>query len=171
MVWGGSAGASLAISTAHRLIQSGQGDRVSGVVAMAGMFLHPDVAPAKYQDLHVSYVENSGDTPVVSGDAMLGAYSMIIGKPRLDDLDWFPVAHAPESLKGFPRTYIVNTGKEALRDDGRVFEAGLKDVGVPVKRDIMPALPHYFWCFPVAKAGAEFRARLVEGIKWIIDGQ
>lgn len=155
---------------AHRLVASGQGDRIAGLVAMAGMFIHPNAVPQKYKDLHVSYVENGGDTPVVAGEHMIGAYKMIVGNERLDDLDWFPVAHAPESLKGFPRTYIFNTEREALRDDGRVLEAGLQDAGVAVKRDVMSALPHYFWCFPVAKAGAEFRQMLVEGIKWILGG-
>lgn len=135
---------------------------------MAGMFLHPDAVPAKYKDLHVSYVENGGNTPVVSGEMMLLAYQLIPGEQKIKDVDLFPVAAAPESLKGFPRTYIVNTGKEALRDDGAVLEAGLRDAGVEVKRDCMPALPHYFWVFPIEKAGVKFRDTLVEGIQWVL---
>ena len=75
------------------------------------------------------------------------------------------------ALRGFPRTYIINTGREANRDDGAVLEATLKDAGVAVKRDNLPALPHYFWCFPLEKAGARFRQTLVDGIKWIFDSE
>lgn len=133
---------------------------------MAGMFIHPDAVPQKYKHLHVSYVENGGD--VLTGDTMLAAYKLLVGDSGIKNMDWFPVTGAPESLKGFPRTYITNTDKEALRDDGTVLEAALRDAGVAVKRDNMPALPHYFWRFPIEKAGARFREILVEGTKWVV---
>ena len=76
---------------------------------------------------------------------MLMAFQFIIGEAGTKNIDWFPLAGGADALKGFPRTYIINTDKEALRDDGRVLEAALNDAGVPVKRDNLPGLPHYFW--------------------------
>lgn len=45
-----------------------------------------------------------------------------------------------DASKGFPRTYLINTSKEALRDDAQVMETALKDAGVQVKRDVLPGL-------------------------------
>ena len=36
---GGSAGATLAIAVAYRLVSTGQGDRIGGLISFAGMFL------------------------------------------------------------------------------------------------------------------------------------
>lgn len=36
---GGSAGAALAIAVAYKLVSTGQGDRISGLITMSGMFL------------------------------------------------------------------------------------------------------------------------------------
>ena len=52
-----------------------------------------------------------------------------------------------------------------------VLAAELREAGLRVKNELMPALPHYFWTFPLEKAGATFRQKLVEGFKWILDGQ
>lgn len=136
---------------------------------MAGMFLQPDTVPKGYEHLHQSYKENAGPIPVVTGDDMLSAYEMIVGPAGYRNVEWFPLVGGKDALKGFPKTYIINTDKEALRDDGTVLEAVLKDVDVPVKRDNLPGLPHYFWCFPVQEAGNRFRKTLVDGIKWVVN--
>lgn len=156
------------MAVAYKLVSSGQGDRIFGLIQMAGMFIHPDHVPEKYKHLHNSYVENGGDVPIVKADDMRYAFGLVVGEAGYTKLDWFPMVGGADAVKGFPRTYIVNTDKEALRDDGAVLEAALKDAGVPVKRDNLPGLPHYFWCFPVEHAGARFRKTLVDGIKWIL---
>lgn len=134
---------------------------------MAGMFIHPEAVPSRYRTLHTSYADNWGDVPVVSGDIMRLTYQTFIGEEHFGDVEWFPVAGAPGSLRGFPKTYIVNSDLEACRDDGAVLEAALRDKGVEVKRDIVRALPHYFWIFPLDKAGRAFREMLAEGIRWV----
>lgn len=98
---------------------------------------------------------------------MIWAWENIVGIPGTTNLSWFPTVGGAKALEGFPRTYIINTDKEALRDDGQVLEAALRDAGVPVKRDVMPGLPHYFWCFADLKAGRQFREMLVKGLKWV----
>ena len=135
---------------------------------MGGMFIHPAAVPSRYRNLHTSYADNSGDIPVVTGDNMRLAYQMFVGEDQIGNVRWFPVANAPKSLIGFPKTYIVNTDLEACRDDGTVLEAAVKDNGIEVKRDVVPALPHYFWVFPIDKAGRAFREMLAEGIRWVL---
>lgn len=166
---GGSAGAQLAVAVAYKLVSSGHKDRISGLIPMAGAMIHPDVVPEKYKHLHTSYIENSGQIPVVTGDDLLFEYERNFGSAGIMDVDLFPLVGAPASLKSFPRTYIIGTDKEACRDDSTVLEAALKDVGVSVKRDVMLSLPHYFWSFPISKAGEQFRELLVEGIKWAVE--
>ena len=157
------------MAVAYKLVSSGQGDKISGLVSMAGMILYPEMVPEQYQHLHKSYVDNGGPVPIVTGDEMKMAFDQIVGKAGTKNVDFFPLVGGANALKGFPRTYIINTDKEALRDDGLVLEAALKDAGVPVKRDNLPGLPHYFWCFPVEKAGKRFRDTLVQGIKGLVD--
>lgn len=73
------------------------------------------------------------------------AFEVVVGQAGFRNVNWFPLVGGADTLQGFPRTYIINSEKEALRDDGRVLEAALEDVGVPVKRDVLSGLPHYFW--------------------------
>lgn len=154
---------------AYRLVSTGQGDKIFGLIVMAGLLVHPEAIPSKYSALHTSYVDNGGEVPVVTGEAMLAAFGMLTRENDIHDVDMFPIAGAPKSLAHFPRTYIINTSKEANRDDGRVLEAALEDAGTPVKRDVIPGFPHYFWCFPIEKGGARLRETIVKGIKWVVD--
>lgn len=128
----------------------------------------PEAVPEPYEQLHKSYTENAGQIPVITGPEMLLAYGLIPGQENWDKIDWFPVSGGAGALKGFPRTYLINTSKEALRDDAKVMEMALKDAGVPVRRDVLLGLPHYFWCFGLENAGKRFRTALVEGIKWVV---
>jgi acetyl esterase/lipase len=74
-----------------------------------------------------------------------------------------------EGMKGMPRTWIFNTDLEIMRDCGAVMEAEMRDSGVEVRREMMVGLPHYFWVFPVKKTGEEFRRRMVEGVRWVLE--
>lgn len=96
------------------------------------------------------------------------ALQHIVGDAALNDVSQFPLHSAPDALKGFPRTYIIHTNKEELRDDGTVLEAALKELRVSVRRDVEIGLPHYFWCFPVRNAGQRFGDLLVEGVRWVV---
>jgi len=133
---------------------------------MQGLFASPSLLPQQYRQLHTSYEDNSGTLPVVSGGDMKFVLENVAGK-ALNDLSQFPLHGSPGALEGFPRTYIINTDKEALRDDGTVLEAVLKELGIPVKRECMAGLPHYFWCYPVQKSGQRFRDLLIEGVRWV----
>lgn len=136
---------------------------------MQGLFVNPPMLPEKYRTLHTSYEDNSGALPIVSGDDMKFILKEVAGDTVLDDVSQFPVHYAPASLEGFPRTYTINTNLEALRDDGTVLATVLRELSIPVKRDCMAGLPHYFWCFPVQRSGQVFRELLVAGIQWVVN--
>jgi acetyl esterase/lipase len=50
-----------------------------------------------------------------------------------------------KNLKGFPNTYSVACGLDALRDDAIIMDNELKKAGVTTKIDVYPGLPHIFW--------------------------
>ena len=129
--------------------------------------VRPEAVQERYKHLHNSYIENGGPVPIVTGADMLLAYEGVVGAGQIKNVNLFPIAGGKEALKSFPRAYIIGTSKEACRDDSTVLEAALTDAGVSVRRDNLPALPHYFWIFPVQLAGSRFREALVEGMKWI----
>lgn len=169
VIWGGSAGGALAVSVAYRLVSSGQKGKLAGLVAVEPMCLYPDACPTQYKHLHRSYIENGGPVPLVTWQDCVGAYTLLGSMPPYNDPSWFPISMGSDAMKHFPPTYIINTDKEVMRDDGKVLEHELKDAGVPVKRDVMMGLPHYFWIFPLEKAGASFRSKLVGGFQWILE--
>ena len=172
LLWGGSAGGGLAIAATYRLVSFGQRHKVAGLISMASLCLHPQAVPQEYQHLHNAYVENGGKLPVVSGDDALFCYKLAGAEPPYDEKrgSLFPLTMGKEGVRGFPRTYVVTCGSDAVRDDGVVLEAALRDVGVSVKRDNYEKLPHYFWVFPVERTGRDMRRKLVEGVEWTLEG-
>lgn len=164
---GGSTGGALAIALAYRLVRLGQVP--AGLAVVQPMSLHPDACPAEYQSQHTSYQDNGAENvPVVNTRSVMAAFQRSSGLPPYPDWTWFPQSGGADALQHFPPTYIFNTDLECSRDDGGVLEAELRDALVPVKRDMMTGFPHYFWVFPVTNGGAQFRDRLVNGIRWLI---
>lgn len=173
LLWGGSAGGSLVVALAHRLIQENRASEIAGLIHMNGLALHPDAAPKEYKHLMRSYGENDGQLPFVSGQNTLDLYEYrnIVPSPdRQPDIRLFPAAGGADAVKGFPPTYIVTSGSDASRDDGTVLEACLKDAGVRVKRENIDGLAHYFWVFNLQKANERFWTGLTQGVRWTLDG-
>ncbi|KAK3670813.1 hypothetical protein LTR78_009257 [Recurvomyces mirabilis] len=174
-LWGGSAGGALVLAVAYQLRRKNRISDLAGLVLMAPMFLHPDACPEKYKHLHRSWTELSGPIPLVTADDCMKSYHGFGLAPPYEGDDerrnWFPLTIGPEALKGMPRTYIINCEIECMRDDGTVAEAQMIDAGMDVKRVVLPGLPHYFWSFPLEKAGLRFRDTLVKGVKWMLELQ
>ena len=146
------------------------GQPIAGLSVMGPSAVHPDAVPEKYQWLHQSYVENGGSIPIVTAKDALGAFDFCKLQPSdCKNVLYFPIAGGSEAVKGFPPTYIINMGKECMRDDGLVLKAELEDAGVPVKRDLMTGFPHYFWVLPVETGGKIYREKLIAGIKWVLE--
>ena len=167
-VWGGSAGGQLATATVYRLVQQGRGDQVAGLVSMNGLACHPDATPEKYKHLNTSYKDNAGPLPFVSGDDTLQLYKERDLEPQKTPIGLFPAAGGPDAVRGFPPTYVITSDNDAVRDDGTVLAAILKDAEVPVKHDNIMGFAHYFWSFPLANANVDFWWRLTDGIRWTL---
>ena len=169
VLWGGSAGGSLMVALASRLVQEGRGSQVAGLVCMNGVALHPDATPDEYKHLNTSFQENDGPLPFVNGRDALGEFEHRGLVPPNTDVSLFPAAGGAAAVKGFPPTYLITSGNDAMRDDGTVLEACLKDAGVRVKRENVSGLAHYFWVFDLPKANEKFWASLVGRIKWTLE--
>lgn len=115
--------------------------------------------------------ENSGAVPFVTAEMALGVYSLLGANPPYDaeSQHWFPASMGVEGVKGFPPTWILDCGKDCMRDDGRVLLAEMEDAGVRVRREVVEGMPHYYWCFPVQRAAGEFRERLLGGLGWVLE--
>lgn len=72
-------------------------------------------------------------------------------------------------LSRFPQSYIVQGGKDILKDDGKVFDMRLKKAGVKSKFKLYEGLPHWFHAFPQLECAHAMMAETVEGIKWLLD--
>jgi acetyl esterase/lipase len=170
---GGSAGGGLAVSVVHKLIRNGHRDRISGLVPLASTNLQRTAVPAKYQHLHTSMIENSGEIPFVTAVMSDGVYNLLGGNPPYNDESkhWFPVTMGVEGVEDFPPTWILDCEKDCMRDDGRVLQAEMEDAGLKVKREVVKGMPHYYWAFPVQAAAEDFRKRLLAGLKWVLYSQ
>ena len=170
ILWGGSAGGCLVVALAYRLVKEGRGGEVKGLVTMNGSALHPDATPPEYKELNTSFVENDGPLPFVSGRDALGVFEERRLVPPNVDIALFPAAGGAAAVKGFPATYLISSGNDAMRDDGAVLEAELRDAGVRVKREVVPGLGHYFWVFDLPRANERFWESVVGGMKWTLEG-
>ena len=61
-IMGGSAGATLALGTALKAIDAGQGNAVQGVVAVVPISCHPDAVPVELRSQYKSYDEHAQHT-------------------------------------------------------------------------------------------------------------
>ena len=167
---GGSAGGALAIATVHKLILAGHRERVSGLLTLASMHIHSSAVPTKYQHLHTSMSENSGPVPIVNDEMALTVYGLLGANPSYNDESkhWFPVSMGVEGVREFPPTWIIDCEKDCLRDDGRVLQAEMEEAGLRVQREVVRGMPHYYWSFPVQKAAADFRGRVLRGLRWVL---
>jgi acetyl esterase/lipase len=75
------------------------------------------------------------------------------------------------SVKDFPRTWIVTCEKDPLRDDGVILENMLIAHGVVVQRKHYNGFGHCFWIFPQIDKRLELLADVVNGVKFVIQGQ
>lgn len=168
---GGSAGGTLVISAAHKLVREGQGNRLAGLLTLSSSNFHPEAMPSEYRHLHTSLQDNAGPMPLVTADMVPANWSTLGGAPPYDAefRHWVPVSMGVEGVKGFPPTWIVDCEKDCMRDDGRVLQAALEDAGVRVKREVVKGMPHYYWAFPLQVAAEDFRVRVLEGLRWILN--
>lgn len=74
VIIGGSAGGNLALGSALKLIDEGRGTRLSGVVALVPVTIHPEAVPGPLKDKFTAYEENANFSLNTKG-AMLAFWS------------------------------------------------------------------------------------------------
>ena len=162
---GGSAGANLAFGVALRLIDSGLGDKVKGVLALVPATVRPDAVPDDKNAQYTSLVENANYS--VNTLASMNCFLESYDPPPHDK--YFSVLLHPR-LNDLKKVYIVECGTDTLRDDARLMKGALEDVGGSVMYDAYPGYPHYFWAYPspvLTEASELFHANMFRALEWL----
>jgi versiconal hemiacetal acetate esterase len=68
-MFGCSAGGSLSLGTAHKLIELGRRGQLKAVINLAGGTVHAKNVPARIQHLYVSMEENAEGVPIIDRQA------------------------------------------------------------------------------------------------------
>lgn len=162
---GGSAGGGLALEICNAVLKdSALKSSIKGVVAMVPITVHPDNVPEKYKSLYKAYDENKSGVPIIDRNSMEIFFEHLGGSN--DDPSLY-VLLDKDNHKNYPPVYFTSCEFDPLRDDTTVFEAALKEAGIPTKHDHYKGLPHYFWIFPGLPEGGEYVQKLLGGIGWL----
>lgn len=139
--FGTSAGGNLALSTALKVIDAGNGDTLKGVVAVVPVTVAPEAVPEALRERYTSYEEHAENT-INTGLGMktfFGKFSLsIYGKAGLilfedaynaNPYDPYVSVLLHKKLKLLPKVYIAVAGQDTLRDDGRLLKGALDEAG------------------------------------------
>ncbi|KAL4891127.1 Alpha/Beta hydrolase protein [Aspergillus ambiguus] len=164
IIGGFSAGAALAIVTAHQAVR----DNLSFLTGLWTCHLGATDGknvPEKYKPLFLSREQNK-DAPCLTVediDVFQALYA-----PDFTSEDYVPFVNESTFAKMFP-TYVQVAGLDPLRDDGLVYEKALRDAGVKTRLDVYPGVPHgHHLYFPWLKQSLKTRRDAVEGLGWLL---
>jgi len=164
--WGTSAGGNLALSVALKLIDTGYGDTLKGVVAVVPVTVLPDAVPEELKSKYTSYDEHAEHT-IDTASAMKVFIDTYGGSPT--DPYVSPLLH--KRIKDLPKVYLVGAEMDTLRDDARLLKQYLDDAGVPNIYDEFAGYPHFFWAYPsplLADIRADYSRNLLKGFKFVL---
>ncbi|KAB8242361.1 Alpha/Beta hydrolase protein [Aspergillus flavus] len=165
ILMGTSAGGNLAFGTALRLIDQDMADKVSGVVALAPITVHPDAVPEHLKEQYTAYEENA-ELTVNSRAAMQVFFDCY--KAPVDDVYTSCLLHP--RLLALPKVYIAELGLDTLRDDARLMKGALDTAKVPVMYDAYPGFPHCSFMFPFKSLGEHqrtFFGGVAKAVRWM----
>ncbi|KAH8601498.1 Alpha/Beta hydrolase protein [Bisporella sp. PMI_857] len=166
ITFGTSAGGHLALATALKIIDAGQGSTLKGVVSLVPVTVARDSVPEHLKSKYTSYEEHAEHT--IDTPAAMKAFADAYGGDGKDPYI-SPLLHT--KIEELPKTYITWAGQDTLRDDGKLFKAALDETGVPNKSDEYTGYPHFHWSFPskhLSEAISDFHSKLAHGFEFIL---
>ncbi|KAJ5090862.1 Alpha/Beta hydrolase protein [Penicillium argentinense] len=165
VIGGGSAGANLAIVTAHRARKENLSAPITGVLANVPVCMSQETIPERYRDLWQSYEQNA-HSPSLNLSSVEG-YNALYQQDFLSE-DFSPF-NSTVSFHGHPRTYVQIAGMDVIRDDGLVYAKVLRDHGVDVRLDAYPGMPHgHFSLWPQLRSSLDSQVDTVWHAGWLL---
>ncbi|KXT05094.1 hypothetical protein AC578_7573 [Pseudocercospora eumusae] len=167
LLMGVSAGATLALAAALKLIDDKKDDHLQGVVACQPFTIHPDAVPEEFRNSYKSYDEHAEHT--VDTKAAMKTFLELHDAP-LTDPYIFPVWN--QSLKKLPCVYLCAAETDTLRDDARALKTLLDRNSVPNYDDEYEKLPHFFFAYPSEHLNGvkeEYFQKTASGIKFVVE--
>lgn len=166
VIGGCSAGAGLAIVTAHHTLKEPLASPLTGVMANIPACMSEETVPGKYKHLWVSREQNS--EALTLDRKLLGIIEEAYG------MDVYSEDYSPFNdgvlFEGLPRTYVQVAGMDTLRDDGIVYAKSLRDCGVDVKLDVYPGVPHgHFNIWPGLGVSVKSQVDTIWNIGWLLE--
>ncbi|EAU31008.1 predicted protein [Aspergillus terreus NIH2624] len=166
--FGCSAGGTLSLGTAHKLIELGKGDLLRGVINCAGGAVHPEFVPDRFRAKYNAMTECGSDSVPIINAATARMINEISGLNLHKENPWINPLLSPH-LGQFPPTYLVACGVDPLRDDAVLVADELQRLGVRVKIDVYDGLPHIFWMIASLPSAERFVTNLLQGIRFVLE--
>ncbi|KAJ4298003.1 hypothetical protein N0V90_005902 [Kalmusia sp. IMI 367209] len=133
-----SAGAGLAAGIVLRDLERCAADPrqsplISGILLSMPWLIHPDNYPDHlFKNSSVSAKVQCADTPVIPAERMR-MFCDLLGADSISDRLLNIALMSEDLLQNWPRTAIIVTGMDPLRDDGLIFAKRLQSAGVLTK--------------------------------------
>ncbi len=160
IIGGHSAGGHIAAVVSQLALNRKLDPPVTGSFLGIPKVLDEAIVPEKYKELWGSWARYGASNV----DAAHGLYKPDVKSPMYSPFN------AENAFKGQCRTYIQVCELDPLRDDGVVYEAALKDNGVPVKLDLTPNADHQTFCVLCdPKVIEDVKEKAMAGMKWLVE--
>ncbi|KAG9234540.1 arylacetamide deacetylase [Amylocarpus encephaloides] len=164
---GTSAGGNLALAVALKMLDSGKGETVKGIVALAPVTVAVEALPESLRGKYTSYDDH--DLNTINTKA---AMKMFFDAYRADPKDPYVSVLLHQKLCDLPRVYIAVCGQDTLRDDGRLMRDTLNEAGVPNMYDEYEGYPHFFWSYPSEHLKGpigKFKSNVRKGVEFVLE--
>ncbi|PLB49999.1 lipase/esterase [Aspergillus steynii IBT 23096] len=167
VVGGVSAGGNLAISVTHRSILHSDElvNPITGLWAANPITTNGESVPLEALQGWVSRTQNA-DAPCLSSEDL----EYLEGLLRVDPMS--PVFSPFADLCVFPALpplYVQVSGMDPLRDDGLVYEAVAREMGVQTRLDVYAGMPHgFFYYFPALNQSVRFMGDAYRNLGWLL---
>nr|DAB41486.1 TPA_exp: non-cytosolic lipase-like A protein [Aspergillus westerdijkiae] len=168
IVGGVSAGGNLAISVTHRsIIEENLPSPITGLWSAIPITANSngETIPEEALNAWISRTQNA-DAPCLSYQDLVYLQSLLRVDPTSSvfspfaDLCTFPA---------LPPLYAQVAGMDPLRDDGLVYEAVAREMGVQTRVDVYGGMPHgFFFYFPGLRQSGRFLGDVVRNMGWLL---